>query len=852
MRIKAKESDVAKLMEHLPKSGYFCFPEQRDHELRSPDILPERWVKMSPEQMKFYKGTVQPGEFFIYQIGLYPVNKDLKNVKVAFSDLKNESGDIISAKEMECFNTGGVDIYGKDFTKEVNVDKGKLQAFWMGAPMPEKAKGIYKGTVTVTPENADPMDINVELTVKGKVVANHGDDEGWRRSRLRWLNSRIGEGSKPTAPFTPVSVKGNRIAYLGGALELDALGLPKQITTFYNSFNTLKPQGKNEVLDGGMKFIIETSKGIETLKPQGCKVSKNTAGRASWTANSTGENVSVTCEGWMEFDGFSNVSVKVKANKDIDVKDIRLECPYTEVASTYFMGLGHRGGARPEEVRWKWDLQNRQDVFWMGGVNAGLRMLFKSDNYRRPLLNVYYKYGQLNMPPSWGNNGSGGIDIEKPSSNGSVMVKAYSGERKMTAGESVDFGMELMITPVRPTDWKQQVAERFYHSNSNSSEQYIAQAKKNGANIINIHHKKDIYPYINYPYYDVTVGDFKKFVDDAHAEGVKVKTYYTTREISVKMPEVWIARSLGSELIMDGPGKNSSTVVNPKGGHAWLAENFKDHYIPAWHNRIGSGKCAGDTDLSVITTPDSRWNNYFLEGLDWMVKKMGIDGIYVDDSALDRETFKRARRILDADGKRRIVDLHTCNHMNGLFGHANSLLMYVDLLPYMDRLWIGEGFGAVNTPEFWLVEMSGIPFGLYSETLNAPNYWRGMAFGMTPRLGWSGNPVPLWKLFDDFAIQDSQMIGFWNKANPVTADSSDVKTTVYLKEKTGEALVVLANWTGEPVSCKLNIDTEKLGFTPSRMSLPEMKGVQEGAENLDIKGSYELKGNQGLFILLKK
>ena len=39
------------------------------------------------------------------------------------------------------------------------------------------------------------------------------------------------------------------------------------------------------------------------------------------------------------------------------------------------------------------------------------------------------------------------------------------------------------------------------------------------------------------------------------------------------------------------------------------------------------------------------------EFLDVLVKEYGIDGLYIDDTALDRHSMQRARRILDADGK---------------------------------------------------------------------------------------------------------------------------------------------------------------------------------------------------------
>lgn len=33
------------------------------------------------------------------------------------------------------------------------------------------------------------------------------------------------------------------------------------------------------------------------------------------------------------------------------------------------------------------------------------------DNFVRPLVNIYYSLGKLNMPKSWGNDGRGGVDI---------------------------------------------------------------------------------------------------------------------------------------------------------------------------------------------------------------------------------------------------------------------------------------------------------------------------------------------------------------------------------------------------------------------------------------------------------
>ena len=56
------------------------------------------------------------------------------------------------------------------------------------------------------------------------------------------------------------------------------------------------------------------------------------------------------------------------------MKEITLHLPFKTNAATYFMGLGQKGGIRPDSVGWKWDVVNKnQDGAWVGAVNAGLQ-----------------------------------------------------------------------------------------------------------------------------------------------------------------------------------------------------------------------------------------------------------------------------------------------------------------------------------------------------------------------------------------------------------------------------------------------------------------------------------------------
>ena len=137
----------------------------------------------------------------------------------------------------------------------------------------------------------------------------------------------------------------------------------------------------------------------------------------------------------------------------------------------------------------------------------------------------------------------------------------------------------------------------------------------------------------------------------------------------------------------------------------------------------------------------------------------------------------------------RYIDFHTWNHnFNDFAGHASCLNLYTELLPYIDKLWIGEGFDYESKPDFWLVEMSGIPFGLMSEMLEADwqkvNPWKGLPFGMTTRLGWceEADPTAIWQVFDKYRLEESEILGWWDEANAFISDTDGVLITEYRNE----------------------------------------------------------------------
>ncbi len=790
--IPLKSEKDALFAEHT--ADYLLFPEDRIFPVRMKDEIPYKWILSGPSDE--FHGEALKHEYYAFQIGVYAVKKDLVNIKVSFTGLKGKNTDI-SSSSLTCFNTGGTDPYGNSFIKRIDVSKGQVQVLWLGVDIPESiSPGVYKGTVQVIPENSDPQKINIELKITGKSIEARGDNEPWRHSRLRWLNSTLGTDDQPAKGYDPIKVQDN--LYL---LSCKELLFDENIMA-----SSVKVYG-TELLSGPVSFTVETTSGREIFSPiTDIKGIKDAPGIqwGEWTRNS--ENFSLLCSGYIESDGYLNYKYTLKALNDISIKDIRLDIPVNSKISEYMMGMGLPGTTVPEHHEAKWE--GPHDSFWIGNTKAGIWCELRDDEYHGPLLNLYHPP----HPVSWSNSGSGGFRIDR---KGPVTIASvYSGKRDLNKGEELSFEWSMLITPVKKINYKSQFTDRYFHNALAPipSDEDIAA----GVKIVNLHHANNYNPHINYPF--IAVDSMKWFVNRLHEKGLKVKIYYTIRELTNYTTELWALRSLGNEILGDGNGE----------GYPWLREHLIDGYRPQWYQHFPDKS----PDASIVNSPGaSRWYNYYIEGLAWLVKNVDIDGLYLDDVTYDRRTVKRIRKVMDNIKPGCILDLHSNTGFSK--GPANQ---YAEYFPYIDKLWFGESFMYSNMPpENWLVEVSGIPFGLMGDMLHAGgNRWLGMVYGMTLRLPWltegvTCDPRPVWKIWDEFGIESSEMSGYWEKDCPVKTSNPHVLATVYLKE--GKSLVSVGNWAEKPETFSLQFDWKKLGIDHAKAVLeaPEIRDFQKKA-----------------------
>ena len=816
----ASKKETEKLIKRYKNNSYLLFPEKRDNIIRMFDHLPYRWIKRGLSYSISLKAL--KGEYLTFQIAVFPIKEDLKNINIEFSPLIGKK-DTISSERITCFNTDGINLSGKKFSKKVEVKKGKVLPLWFGIDIKENLKsGVYSGFLKFKAENSEEKKVKINLFIENERIENRGDNQPQKLTRLRWLNSRLGSDGEPVKPYTPIKKEGRKISVLGRKIILGKGGFPESIISYFSDTLTkITPNGEN-ILREPVAFCIKGEK----INYNNLKWEKVRRGVVEWSTSGKSNSLKIRVKGKAEYEGFMDYKVELTALKDTKIDDVLLKIIFKKDKAKYMMGLGFKGGKTPEKFLWKWDKNRNQDSVWIGAVNGGLQIAVRGKNYIRPLNTNFYHLKPLNMPVSWYNNGKGGFELIKKSD--SVIAKFFSRKRVLKKGETLHFYFSLLITPFKTINTKQHWKNRYFHAFKPLN--YI---KKMGANIINVHHATEINPFINYPF--LRPRKMKAYIDKAHKRGMKVKIYYTVRELSNHAPEIFALKSLGGEIFAPGKG----------GGPSWLVEHFGSNYIAGWF-------VPKYEDAAIINNGQSRWHNYYIEGLNWLVKNVGIDGLYIDDIAFDRTIMKRIKRVFEMNGKEAIIDVHSANQYNPRDGFASSANLYLEHFPFIDRLWFGEYFDYDSNPDYWLIEISGIPFGLMGEMLqNGGNPYRGMLYGMTARLPWAGDPRPLWKLWDDFGIDKSEMIGYWSDSSPVKTDKENILATVYKRKN--KALIAIASWEKKPVKVNLIINWKKFGMNKNKVHLyaPYVKDFQP-QKSFAVNSPIPVLPKKGWLLILEK
>ena len=810
MEVIAGEDETNHLRLAHPDSPFMVFPEDRAHPIRMISDLPERWMAKGPSED--FVAEADRGEYLSFQLGVWAHRRRLDRLTVSTGPLTGPHRKYIPASSIKCINQGGTDWIGRKFTKVISVASGEVAPIWMGVQVPKNLRpGKYSGIIVLDAGKAGARQVRLSITVKPNLLADAGDSDPFRMSRLRWLDSTIGLDDEVVAPYTPLKSIPGGIACLGRSFKFASTGLPADIGS-----------GTHKVLSGPIRLVVNLQGKAAPWSSRPTRILHRSPGAITQETISKSGALTMVCTSKLEADGYVNYKVSLSASAKVEANDISLELPVRRDVAQFLMGMGFKGGALPPKWYWDWKQGYANNMVWLGSPEAGIQCKLKGPEESWDLFHL------TSIPDAWSNGGKGGVAIWGAGSD-SVLVKASSGFRELAQGQTLHFNFGLLVTPVKPLDpahWSQRYDHEFISPEK---------AKANGATIINVHQGNSLNPNINYPF--LHADKMAAYIKQAHALGLKVKIYYTVRELSNRVAEIWALRALGAEIFVDGQG----------GGDSWLQEHLVSHYKPAWHTPLEDGS----VDAAIITAGLSRWHNYYLEGLSWLIKNVGIDGLYLDGIGYDREIMKRVRKVMDRTRPGCLIDFHCGNSFEPQYGMNSCANQFMEHFPYMNSLWFGEGYDYNESPDYWLTEISGIPYGMYGEMLQGNgNPWRGMIYGMTARYYSGADPKHIWKLWDDFGIAQAKMIGYWSPSCPVKTSDKDVLATAYVKPS--KTLISIASWNRQPTKVNLQINWKALGLDPAKVTLsaPEIKGFQP-AEEFTPESEIPVEPGKGWLIVVK-
>lgn len=811
MNFTASADEVKQLNTRHAGEAFLLFPEDRLNPVSMQGDPPAHWVINGPQRI--FRARAEPGEDYVVQVGLYAL-EDLHSVRV----------DVTSPAGGHCINTDGVDRLGKPWCTGLAVPAGRVRALYVILPVPRESAGTsVEAVLRVTAAGQAAQEVEVRLDVAAEsdadpAIAAGSFGEPRYLRRLAWLDSRVAQDAELVSPFTAIDLdqSSRTLGILGRSLRLAESGLPAQVTSTFTAAVTATDGPAVELFSGPMRLDID---GIQwscsplTFTEEG---PARISWRSTWTGGKNADSMlRLELHGVLDADGTVAYSLQLSSGESVDVIDVGLQLGFHEAAVPLAMGLGVPGGRRPESLDWTWDVAAKnQDALWLGNVNVGMQVALRDGSYERPLNTNFYREKPLVEPVSWANRQEAGGEsavrggVTLRTGEGRVTLNAFSGARTLAANEPLDFNFRLLLTPFKPLQPGRHLAKRYFHQPADPADISAA-----GATVVNVHHATAPAPYINDPL--LTADPLRKYIGECHRHGLKAKVYNTVRELTFHSPELLPLLQLDHEIFSDGPGK----------GHIWLQEHAGSGYVSAWF-------APNVEDIAVVTMGESRWENFYVRSLQELASgEDGIDGIYLDDIAYDRHAMLRVRKVLERACRARGVegpeiDLHSANQFTAHDGYASSANLYMEQLPYVDRLWLGEYFDYDTTdPEYWLVELSGIPFGLMGEMLEGGgNPWRGMVFGMTGRAPAVDNR-PLWEFWAETGLEHAHMQGFWDPKSPVRSSHPDVRATTWLMER--GMVVALASWAGHTEHVRLIFDD--VAAATSRMNAPAIPGFQTAA-----------------------
>ena len=821
METVALKSEVTQLDSMFPNAPYLVFPQDRDHSIKLQHEIPAVWAHRDPEAD--FVLEADRGEYRVFQLGLWARRANLTDVEVEFSDFDSVDGNSrISAAWFQCLTLESRirSRYTLRPPERFPVPRNQVRALWIGIDIPAAVReGDYQGEVTVLVPEQPTTRVPVIVRISNALVADRGDHDLRRLSRLRWIESDIGISNEIFPPFTPLEFeeKDRAITTWGHTVILNESGMPEGILF-----------GSEEITAAPMALHWSDRGRRNRWNAQECRFTEIAGDHVAWTATAKSQGLTLTAVGRMEFDGSVVMTLRLKpgGSQTRRVEDLKFGLTWDRKHAWLGSGMGYRGKRNGNRI-WRWtdrEVGFFNPVLWLGSVEAGLGWItWDTEPWEDPSR----------------------VDAATVREKGDAVVMELNlGTHTVSRDDPWQMRFALRPTPVKPPDQRHWRFRYLHVGGSNIAKvndtphsflqdgmKRLDQLVDMGVTRLNLHDWWG--PAFNYPWQWDRPDNLSRLTEEANKRGLFVKVYNSGRELSALAPEFWA-------LVYEGSQHTFRDRIEPdplpRLQDVWHQSHLPDGLHEGWpriHPEYGN-------EHTVPVSNDTRLGNFYLEGIRYMTENFGTDGAYwdgADGPTLGHwEMAKRLWRILKKSNPDATIDVHHGMNLRSSAPMADYMLV----LPYVDSVWHGEHFPYDQfDPWAWLVAISGLPFGIPSETLSGDMFFdRGMLFGIWPRAAWgtSGTELQskLWRFFGLFGIAKAEMHGWWEGNIGVTVDRPDIYVTAYIHPSNGLLLVVSSwhpSWAGHEqgalLDVSLHLDRELLGLPEGTLKSTDILSGEE-------------------------
>lgn len=254
----------------------------------------------------------------------------------------------------------------------------------------------------------------------------------------------------------------------------------------------------------------------------------------------------------------------------------------------------------------------------------------------------------------------------------------------------------------------------------------------------------------------------------------------------------------------------------------------------------------------------SPWQDFLAEGITRMMDEYDIDGVYLDGteypfacrnqrhgcgyrrpdgSTAPTYPFFAVRRLMQ-----RIYAIVKTRKPNGLVNVHNSTCMTIPTLAWATSTWDGEQFGSLQPGPFALevlpldafrCEFMGRQWGVPAEFLcyNRPyTYPQALGFTLLHDVlvrGLSPEQIEhesrLWRAMERFGRKQALFLPYWNNAEVVQVNPSEVKVSLWSRGEEGTMLVV-SNLGRERCQAEVSLNLPRLRLPPTALARDALTG----------------------------